>query len=724
MAVYKKLNSGFLPFVEKSKMDAPNTEIVKRAKIDSSMKAVFGNERIHIRSIKQSRTEFGPNGEVVFKPSKDESRVRFVGDNWVVQYDAAGQRLVKPSGNTDHFVEITYYGTALNVLMATGGSGFNMDQQTDGGSVSPVLSGFTGSAVIAGRNYNSHQVVNIVDGLTLGWHTTKIIMDAGTFTFDAIEIVNESSQISVLPGIAHGAGNEYSFNSSELIDYNLGFENVADGDTGLRGGRVLIYIDPKDGVVKKRLNKVNPTSAFMESSDHTNEAIYRIIHWKDFGRLRSDDFSSLSTSTSDRAFALDDGATSLQGNDIVQEISTDELVLNAIGSFIIISFVGTGLDILTSVDSSGNNNSIDVDGVNVATGTGAISGTGRIKICSGLPYGTHTVRINRNDSAGSALRIRDFIIYQPKKPELIKGSVEIGDYNLLGAYSDAPSAGINSISQGVIRKSTDRELVYSGNWAINFDANQDIGGRTTFTTGSGAYSEVTFFGTGINLNYKTLGSYSNNIQVSLDGDNDFSSYTTSIIGNGSFTAATGILSQNAAQVLGSKLSISGLPLGLHTIRFTENAGNTFICDDIDIITPIHTPNTSVGSQSIKDCRNFNSLKDVNKIARDTKKTLIFNGSGAEIFESKGIKQLLRASTGLWQVWFEDEYIERPQIIGIQNDSGIIDFIDSSINDNRYWGRANVGFNTLRSNTLAQTDPNQVHIEFSGKLEKDVLEEEE
>ena len=65
------------------------------------------------------------------------------------------------------------------------------------------------------------------------------------------------------------------------------------------------------------------------------------------------------------------------------------------------------------------------------------------------------------------------------------------------------------------------------------------------------------------------------------------------------------------------VGVSGLTPGLHTIRVTfNNAGSiVYFNPGIEIITPIHSPHTTFGSLSMKDIRNFDSQKDINKKAK-------------------------------------------------------------------------------------------------------------
>lgn len=731
MAAYKKSNSGYLPFIQKEKVASPYTDIQNRAKVDASLKCVFGSEKIHINSIRELISEFGPNGEKVFESDNGDSRVRLVGD-WTTPFDGNGTR---PATSTvDAYVEVTFYGTGLNSLTfphTASDLRVTVDGGVEGGNISPSQ-----SALLGGRNYNTRTKLEIVSGLSLGWHTVKIRHNSGNFNINGFEVVNEASQITVKSGKAHGNGYEYELIADELIDSSLGFDNVDDINIGTNGGRAIVYLDPSDGTVKKRLTKVDAAPAYLALADHTNEAPYRVINWREFGRNRGDDFSTAITGD-DRAFTLDDGTTTLVGQD-VETNGTSEGVKTGPSDFLVFTFVGTGLDI--NVDWRAASvvwqQSFEVDGIAI----GNLSGTSpsnfntltNYKICSGLPYGTHTVKITRDTDHFS---IHDFIIYQPKKPTLPEGAIELADYNVVADFVANGSSSSLSIGTGVIRKNGSREITYVNgtggtiDWTIpSVNPNSISGFNDINTNRLNAYFELPISGTGFEYRWAGNTNRTTSATITLNGTAltaaNFPTATFNTVGTGvSFNDATGVLdTSTSSSELGASFSVSGLPNGKYTIKVNNDiAGQYLIMDSIDVIAPIHSPNTTFGSLSLKDCRNFDSQKDINKETKPIKLPFSIDGVNNLIYMSKGISQVLKLSTGAYGVYFENAFNVRPLVTGFHAFNGPLDMGNSSASDSAAWGYSSVYIQTLNSAATA-VDSGLVFVEFTEKLQKDELEE--
>lgn len=739
MAVYKKSNSGYLPFIQKEKVTSPFTDIQNRAKVDASLKTVFGNERIHVNSLNKLNNEFGPNGEVVYEPDNGDSRIRFVG-NWETVFTTFGQYISTGStsgGDTSSYLEVTFYGTGLNVLF-TGNQDRDFLINVDGVSY-PNLT-FNNSDILGGRNYKSNSIYNAVSGLSLGWHTVKVNNAGGaTFGIDihSLEIVNESSQITVKSGKAHGNGYEYSLDSDQLIDYNLGFDNVLDANIGNKGGRVVVYMDPADGSIKKRLTKTDSTAQYLANTDHSNESIYRVVNFREFGRNRADDFSTLSTSQSDRGFTLDDGTTTLVSNNTDVPSGFDVLRLPAVGSFYTITFVGTGLAFGNPNVSSSPvdvSTSVEIDGVNVGDLNGAPRDGRVVEICSGLPYGTHTVKIETL-AGGQVWNVADFIIYQPKKPELPEGAIELADYNILGDFVANTSQFIESLSQGVLRKSGTREQVYGGGtFTISGSPQNDWDRFGVFASGSGqagAFIETTFFGTGFDFRFFASTNTSTDVLVTLNGQAltaaNFPTAVFNVTSNlSAYNDTTGSLNQNSgvATQPGSGFMVSGLPLGHYTVRLTNNDNsNGLLNNGISPIVPIHAPHTHFGSLSLRDVRNFDSQKDINKIAKEEINYVIGSTTDFSIRGSKGVSQVLRLTTGEAAIYFE-EANDRDQFdIQVAGQASSGNGRTELITRVEVRGYTSSGIRT-RNEQSNTTDDLPFRIAFRLKKQKDKIEESE
>lgn len=734
MAAYKKNGSGYLPFIQKEEVTSPFTDIVNRAKVDASLKTVFGVERIHVNSLNLLPKEQGPNGERVYEPDNGDARVRFFGNvNTVFGAFGLCPYLVDTTGG----FEVTFYGTGLNILTISDSAARSIDWWLDGASQGTLSISGT-SDVIANRNTKSSQIINLAKGLSLGWHTIKAVRNATNSYFFGFEIVNESAQMTVKAGKAHGNGYEYDLASDQLIDYNLGFDNVADINVGTRGGRVITYLDPVDGTVKKRLTKTDASQLNLGSADHTNETPYRIINFREFGRERGDDISTLTTSRSDRAFTLDDGTTTLVGNDVIIDggAGYGGMYVDVSTGFITITFVGTGLDV--DIDASGarGTTTFSVDGSSIGTKTtpAAFERT-RYKIVSGLPYGTHTVKITTTSNSDNYY---NFIVYQPKKPTLPEGAIELADYNVMADYVNADTSGTDSalkLSDGVLRKHATREFIYTGTWSVVLDLNVR-GGFTVQSTTTNDYIEYTFFGTGIEIGgFGSGGAVS--AQLSIDGAL-YTGAATNRDGDGgasgSWTSGTSTWSTPTGY--GSRLQVSGLSLGIHTIKLEIIAGaaNTLNIVSLDIITPINSAHTTFGSLSMKDIRNFDSMKDVNKIVdQDSTKVYChanFYAAGANassIFKSKNISQILKPTVGNHIFYFEEPMIDNRYVAMIHGESRAESGrVGSTYIDHiRYNGRFQAYFQGSTNGavyTVVADDTLNSTLEIKGKLEKDELEE--
>lgn len=882
MSAYKKLNSGFLPFVQKTMVTSPFTDIQNRAKVDASLKCIMGNERIHVNSLRKLAKESGPNGEPVFEPDNGDARVRFVG-GWRSEFNSNG--LWVNSEEINDYVEVTFYGTGLNLVTQMDNSANPDWRATVDGGVEGANLYIATSNILAGRNYKQNTILAITSGLSLEWHTVKIrnnenVSSDGLRLF-GFEIINEASQITVKAGKAHGNGYEYELAADQLIDYKLGFANVADVDVGTKGGRVIVYLDPMDGTVKKALTKVddqvtgNPlapelvgngtfdtdltgwtnlaratwdasgrlyinatsgsgarqaeraittvigttytltfdfenvanvgdanaaaaliytganatgtelgkvtsgaasgtltlsfvaqtTTSYvflsledngdaayfdnvsvkeasfnflaLEDTDHSLEAPYRVINFREFGRNRGDDFSTLTGSNSTRAFTLDDGTTTLLGNSVstVAVGGHEGVDISTSGDSLALTFVGTGLDIVSVHNNSGNEPNppvVYIDGVSIgqlgATGLGA-GITQKDSICSGLPYGTHTVKIiqeGANLSAWSRFYM-DFIVHQPKKSTLPEGAVEIGEYNIMADYIAIASSNndINEeMSVGVLRKTSNREAIYSGTWITNGVADLNkIDGFDVTAAANGAYVERYFFGTGFEWRaWAQTGGDTGDILVTLDDSNDFTSFTTSTFGSDvGFVAATGVLDFTVSANGQRGLSVSGLSLEWHKVRFTKQSGSRLHGGILEVITPIHTPHTTFGSRSIKDVRNFDSAKDVNKTSEEFKSQAKFNLSAASIYNSLNISQILRISAGEMFVWFEEPYSKVASLYGMHNNDGGVDWDSGSTFESIYLGKAYQKINTLTA-AGGVVDATTINANWIETLEKDELEE--
>jgi len=415
----------------------------------------------------------------------------------------------------------------------------------------------------------------------------------------------------------------------------------------------------------------------LDDTDHSEEEVYRTINFREFGASRGDDFDTLNTSISNRAFTLDDGTTTLVGN-IRTNGTGDKLEFQANGTFVTITFVGTGLDIFggpSAPTGSGDDYEAFVDGVNIGNFANDADDGRQLRrtICSSLPYGTHTVKLIRNSATQYGYFIKDFIVYQPKKPTLPEDVIELADYNVMADYVFNSGTLPESNSDGIIIKDCVRETIYSNSsWTIlqnSFDVRR--GGANAETSDNGAYFEYTFFGTGIGYSFGSFNSHTTNSSMTIDGvlvtDANFGAANIDFKGSGasSFNGTTGQLNQNSGLPNGAAmLSVKNLSLGIHTVRVTNNVAGTITHNGWDVITPIHTPDTQVGSLGLKDLRQNAQIEGEasNKVDwGKAKALLVYDVTNKSIIMSYNIATVVFASTSNIRIWYKRPFKEVPVI---------------------------------------------------------------
>lgn len=614
------------------------SSIVNRASVpdlSQDLKPRMGLERIMVQQIVPLQTEMGSSNEIIWSAVNDIfGQVRFVGD-WSNSSDTNGSR---PSCNQGAYVEITFYGTGLNILDSLTASAKDWRASVDGGAEGSNLYTLS-SSILVSRNYSSNQIIPVVSGLSLGIHTVKVRNNAAFINnFYGFEILNQNAtatNVSINPGVGYVNGKKSISSVQSAFAYTAPV-------TGVRGGRALVYQNA-DGTIGSSWTAVNAASATYTSADHTNEEITRTYFWREFGAGRADDFSTLVNSLSARSFALDDGSVHLCANNVRSGTVGTEAVgpTNGSGNFIQLTFIGTGLDVEMSND--GTTRQYDAVTIDGAASIGALSKTTATreirKVVSGLPYGTHIVRFAMTGATSiDAPGIHKFIVYHPKKPTLPAGTVELAEYNVLATYVANTTQGLSTIGTGVIRKTPLREMDYVGTgWSVGTDFTNAIQG---FYTTSGTLNDnfsYTFFGTGFEYRFEQ-GTLATTLQITIDGSTNLSGFANSSYGSSiaSYTPATGTIVTNTTASIGNGVRVSGLALGLHTVKITKtvSGGNIFL-DAFDIITPIYAAKSnlyvdlqntlSVGSNSLSDNRKFTPVKNDSSVKAMAQAVGIANG---------------------------------------------------------------------------------------------------
>lgn len=631
----------------------------------------FGVTRIPTQQLYLVEDEFGPNGEVTYGVAGDKfDQIRFVGQFWSNFNDGSGTRpLSTEVSSTSEYVEITFYGTGLNVLFAAYNLNNGAVYSVDGGAEFSTLTGNFGtlgaySPILTSRNYSPNQVVPVVSGLTPGIHTI-VIRKSNTgaesqlniYGFEILNSISSSSNITVPEGISYNSGKKLVQNNPELFAYN-------DVVTGTRGGKVAVYQNA-DGTIGKSFTPVdaNPRGLSFGGSNilgswlgtvanHDNEQIVKVYNIREFGAGRGDDYSTLTSNNDSRVFTLDDGTTTLKSSNSF--IFNEGLYSNSTSGTIAFTFIGTGLDIVCPA-SMGTVNAlytIAVDGISIATNqTGYVAGR-RHRIVSGLPYGTHTVRFTATGGSTMYLVISNFVVYEPKDPSIPSGAILLTSYNVLANYVGNTTEGVDRMSLGVISKMNTRELRYiakttaspsgSVSWTVGgINPSAHPSGYDIYTNRNQGTLSFSFYGTGFNLRgtADVNRSQYNEIFVSNSAGQlvNINDYVVNAYGGYTYSSQViipvppfpsivynDVLNERSASFrIGAGLNISGLPLDYYTFLITNRSNDTnsfLLVNNIDIITPVYSPITSleftkqegldIGSSSLMDGRNFYPIKSI------------------------------------------------------------------------------------------------------------------
>jgi hypothetical protein len=616
------LTNQFNDVVIPSLISVPYTTIVNRAQIkDVPLKTCFGVERVMTQDVYKIPNEMGPNGETIYGVVGDKfDAVRLIGEwSGASQTQSAYGSIIAPTGTGLYSYEITFYGTGLNLLLAWyAARDLRYVLDSTGSSFSANILVITPSAVINSRNYSANQIVNVVSNLSLGWHTIRFANTTGNMCpMNGYEVLieNVSGNLTIVPGSAFKGGGKDYLVTAEVDHYKAGV-------VGTRGANVIKYL--KDGAISQVVTETNISAAFYPNADHANEEMVREYFYNEFACGRGDDFGGIVTNNTPRAFTLDDNLTTLmtsaayvQGSNSIYGLGTWN-----INQPIIFTFYGTGLDILFSCSSSAPSD-IYVDGVlQISALTPALASITMRKICSGLPLGTHTIKLNPTTSTG-VCPIVSFQVYAPKNPSLPVGAIALSQFYVNADFVANTVATQGTMSTGVIRKqASQRESVFVNTWTLGgIDPATYVGGWTISTAVNGGYIEKTEMCTGFELRGYGYTLSSTNIGVYINGllatVANFPTLMSSFYGYTSFSA--GILNSAApSNASGAGLRISGLPYGKYTIKFLNNTAVAFQFETIDIITPIYSPkpvspydfqNTlPVGNCSLSDLRKTNVVK--------------------------------------------------------------------------------------------------------------------
>ena len=399
---------------------------------------------------------------------------------------------------------------------------------------------------------------------------------------------------------------------AQLGDYidtatSLGMENWKGGTSNyhkpFNGGRVVKWVD-STGTIKTSVTMMPPNAQNMSATasnavsnahiiDGTNDDVInfdtttianatplsevaKTFHWREFGNGSANgnttyaDTSMLSSSD-DIAYVMDDGLTSLSGDDV-----HGGTYLTTSGSdHFYITFIGTGFS------WHGTNH--------------AGSGISWETLAQNLPYGTHVVKIARDGSSNYSAIVDGVTVYnvgsglfhqtdevtfhQPKKPPIPEDAVVISDYMLMADFvgipaSTAPAAGL--ISKGTRFVSPSRDMFYNTpNNSFTF----------AMFGGAGGYPvEGSYIYTGIGTtSVASLPFFGVNAEVAK-----FASRTLLLID--AETSETGITNRSSPDSTwyNHSYKTTNLTPALYTLHHKPSGSNHWNHGGTWIATPIHT----------------------------------------------------------------------------------------------------------------------------------------
>jgi len=388
---------------------------------------------------------------------------------------------------------------------------------------------------------------------------------------------------------------------------SLGVEKWKNSSTYYRpynGGRVVKWVD-SSGVIKTSVTLMPPNAKSIGDSSsltnatakanasasndtfyptfeaHTTDVnedllheVAKTFHVREFGNGSANggtgaanyaDVTMLTGTVDDIAYVMDDGLTSLSGDDV--HVSSENFMGSADGDGWYVTFIGTGISF-----------------------TSGTWGAGIHQIAQNLPYGTHILKcfrdsdthpvltidgVNVQGSIGTYSNANEITFHQPKRPPIPEDACILADFMLMADFVPQSSAGVGSVSKGSRIVDCSRDLFYDASSGSNgiHHAQVSSGGfkiNSNTTASAGVYlGKVPAFGTNFlwkGYDVRTRG------QLKVNGSNATQTDTT----GGSFGHVGYITS-------GSEPN-----LGVNTFEATNKASQELMIEHFEIATPTHS----------------------------------------------------------------------------------------------------------------------------------------
>ena len=595
---------------------------------DPRIGAHFGSQRHKFKSLQLLEQETATHGKDVHSIDGREW-ARVCGTTFIVSNTSEGNRIYSPGVYGTDFFEIVGYFSHINLLHSTHSARpDNNDVIIDGSDVGTNHSQQTTVANPLGSRYvDDSSVSNVSLGSTaLGIHTLKYIpattgsSDCNIFGIELIaqdtsnrnniqipsqNVVSYGKKFNVSGTPHYDPFNGFTSGSSvsSYIDTatSLGVENWKNSSTYYRpynGGRVVKWVD-SSGVIKTSVTLMPPNAqniggtaisakanasvandtylpTFSGAIDDSLSEVAKTFHWREFGNGAANlaggggtsntyaDASMLYASD-DIAYVMDDGLTSLVGDNVNGNSAVRPLQAESNSDSFYITFIGTGITMDCEQDT-----------------------VGIFNFAQNLPYGTHVLKVLRDSThkvhldgveikSGTLYSPMEITFHQPKKPPIPEDAVVLCDYMLMADFVPQTSAGGQLISKGVRRQNCSRDVFYdeTDDGSLDMVLNEETAFGFRIDITNGADSDTSFkmripsFGT----NYVHRG-YQSDTRTKLfigDTDNDSNATKDNTASHGSYAHLT-----------------SDLTLGIYNFGANAVTGQTGFTNGFDIVTPIHT----------------------------------------------------------------------------------------------------------------------------------------
>ena len=239
--------------------------------------------------------------------------------------------------------------------------------------------------------------------------------------------------------------------------------------------------------------------------DHSLSEVAKTFYVSEFGNGGANgnaswkDVSVLTGSSTDVAYVMDDGLTSLTGDDVLN--ASNEGIQHADNDDTIFStFIGTGISITVRANAGGTD-AYDkfIDGIQIVDGEYSRSTTYHTEVLAqNLPYGTHILKMFRQAANQWNERYKELTFYQPKMPPIPEDAVVLADYMLMADFVAAgASASADTLSKGTRRSQCSRDWFYNTALSLGFstDANRLPRGIIGYEIASTINTSLPYFGT-------------------------------------------------------------------------------------------------------------------------------------------------------------------------------------------------------------------------------------